>query len=267
MVEENDLILFGANKKFIYLGYLSCKTKNKNLAEKLWPYHENNITFDYIYFIKDGQEINIEQDLTIIKAQTGFNYSPDKRLRGCEFHEGKNADSIIEHLRKNNIFLDDKLNIKSIMDTKDKYFYKKRSEDEDFNYNSVPDPTKEDEKEFLESRSPISKENLKEELKKIEDEYKNKPPEERVKIGKILCRNPKIAYLIKERAKYNCEICGCFPFKQKNGNWYAEAHHILELSKSKIDLPSNMICVCPTCHRVIHYGTDEELEKRKKLKS
>jgi len=234
---------------------------------------KNGKVFDYLYFIKDGQEIDIKQDLTILKKKDGDYCSSKKKLFSSEFHEGENYEAMIKYLKKENIFLMDKYN-QALEDVNevgvsenDKYFYKKRSEDEDFDYNSVPDPTEEDEKEFLKSRNLISKENLKEELKKIEDEYKNKPPEERVKIGKILCRNPKIAYLIKERAKYNCEICGCFPFKQKNGNWYAEAHYILELSKSKIDLPSNMICVCPTCHRVIHYGTDEELEKRKKLKS
>lgn len=43
---------------------------------------------------------------------------------------------------------------------------------------------------------------------------------------------------------------------------YAEAHHKSELAKTKIDNPNDMICVCPTCHKVIHFGSEEELTRR-----
>ncbi len=39
-----------------------------------------------------------------------------------------------------------------------------------------------------------------------------------------------------------------------------------ELGKTGLDVPGNIICVCPTCHRVIYYGSEKELDERKELK-
>ena len=38
-----------------------------------------------------------------------------------------------------------------------------------------------------------------------------------------------------------------------------------ELSKSRFDNPKDMICVCPLCHRTIHYGNDESLNQRLRI--
>ncbi|MCH7667332.1 MAG: HNH endonuclease [Acidobacteria bacterium] len=35
---------------------------------------------------------------------------------------------------------------------------------------------------------------------------------------------------------------------------YAEVHHHEELAQGGLDVPSNMLCVCPSCHREVHYG-------------
>lgn len=51
----------------------------------------------------------------------------------------------------------------------------------------------------------------------------------------------------------------------RDGGVYAEAHHKEQLSELAPDAPSNMICVCPTCHRVLHYGSVESLAERRAL--
>jgi hypothetical protein len=56
------------------------------------------------------------------------------------------------------------------------------------------------------------------------------------------------------------------PFIKRSEIPFAEAHHIFELAVTRIDHPSQMMCVCPTCHRVIHYGNDESLKHRESLK-
>ena len=82
----------------------------------------------------------------------------------------------------------------------------------------------------------------------------------------VVSRNPTYARLVKERDGYICQICGALGFEKKGGGKYAEAHHIDELAKNLIDDPRKMICVCPLCHRIIHYGTNVEMGKREKLK-
>lgn len=114
----------------------------------------------------------------------------------------------------------------------------------------------------LRVRSP---EEARERLDQISEEIKKEPKEIRVIKAYRLARNAKLSKLIKEEASYKCQICGAKPFKKSNNQPYAEAHHKEELSSSKIDHPDNMICVCPLCHKIIHYGAQEELEKREKL--
>ena len=119
---------------------------------------------------------------------------------------------------------------------------------------------------------------------KIENDYKRpRTPEElepilkqisedqtlatrKEKTYSVVSRNPTYARLVKERDEYICQICGALGFEKKSGGKYAEAHHIDELAKNMIDDPRKMICVCPLCHRVIHYGTEGELEKRRTSK-
>lgn len=100
-------------------------------------------------------------------------------------------------------------------------------------------------------------------LNSISEELLNKPVECRRQTGYVLSRSKKFAKLVKERAGYVCEVCGVRGFNMKNGELYAESHHIDEIAISRIDNPHRMICVCPTCHRIIHYGTTEELERKK----
>lgn len=112
-----------------------------------------------------------------------------------------------------------------------------------------------------------SAEDLDEKIREISVRALNKTVKERIFLSKTLERNPHYAKLVKERASYVCEVCGIKGFETRNGGYYAEAHHLDELAKSRIDDPGRMICVCPTCHRVLHHGTDLEIEKRRAMKS
>ena len=42
-----------------------------------------------------------------------------------------------------------------------------------------------------------------------------------------------------------------------------EGHHLLPLSqqhnfKTSLDVYANIICLCPICHRLLHFGTDKD---------
>ena len=112
--------------------------------------------------------------------------------------------------------------------------------------------------------NPRSPEEAQKIINELSAEVINKPIPEKIKIGRSLARNPALAKLVKERQNFKCEICGAEPFLQNNSYPYVEAHHIFELSKSRIDNPHYMICVCPTCHKVLHYGNNEALKNRQK---
>ena len=104
-------------------------------------------------------------------------------------------------------------------------------------------------------------------IKEITKQVENKPVKERIKNVKTLVRNPKFARLVKEKNNFICEICGQKPFTKNNEMPYAEAHHKFELAKTRIDSPEDMICVCPICHRVLHYGNEQSLKNRKQQKN
>lgn len=58
-------------------------------------------------------------------------------------------------------------------------------------------------------------------------------------------------------------------FISKNGKPYMEAHHLIPINaqgdfKTGLDCEANIVSLCPTCHRMLHYGEDIE-EPLKKL--
>lgn len=117
-----------------------------------------------------------------------------------------------------------------------------------------------------ESEKSVNPEDAKEKIKNLTKLIESAPAQERTKMAKYVSRNRKFAELVKQAANYTCQICGMAPFKTKSGDLYAEAHHTLELATHKIDHPDIMICVCAQCHRVITYGSDEEIKNRESLK-
>ena len=78
--------------------------------------------------------------------------------------------------------------------------------------------------------------------------------------GKIreIVRNRSTAirmYALK-RSQGRCEGCGRdAPFYTREGP-YLEVHHLLRLSDGGPDHPSNVIALCPNCHRRVHYSID-----------
>jgi 5-methylcytosine-specific restriction protein A len=80
--------------------------------------------------------------------------------------------------------------------------------------------------------------------------------------------NPRRAKCSLENANFKCELNPSHQtFVNKNsGKQYMEAHHLVPMSKQgsfefDIDVPENILCVCPNCHRKIHLAEDEERKK------
>ncbi len=69
-------------------------------------------------------------------------------------------------------------------------------------------------------------------------------------------RNSEFVRLVKSRANGTCECCGGRTFQNSFGEWFLEVHHKTWLSEGGRDEPSNMIALCPNCHRREHFGLD-----------
>ncbi|RWX52748.1 HNH endonuclease [Photobacterium chitinilyticum] len=69
-------------------------------------------------------------------------------------------------------------------------------------------------------------------------------------------RNPDVVAEALYRADGICERCsGAAPFYRKSNNSpYLEVHHIVPLSNGGEDSLSNVLALCPNCHRELHFG-------------
>lgn len=98
--------------------------------------------------------------------------------------------------------------------------------------------------------------NLRHKITEFNNLYRDVAPQRRITISEQISRPGLITDYLKKLQKYTCQICAEQGFKQKNGSMYIEAHHIIELHYL---IPGsycsdNIIIVCPTCHRKLHYA-------------
>ena len=95
-------------------------------------------------------------------------------------------------------------------------------------------------------------------IQKLDSKYANSPQFEK-RVVSTINRIPIFSKKIKELYGCECMICGYPGFEKKNGDKYAEVHHMIELNKQapKTLQSWNVIVVCPTCHRKLHYGKVE----------
>jgi 5-methylcytosine-specific restriction endonuclease McrA len=68
----------------------------------------------------------------------------------------------------------------------------------------------------------------------------------------FLKRNQEIVKLCKKRDKHTCQACG---FRlENNGKFIIECHHTKQLAthgEREVSL-KELVCLCPTCHRIAH---------------
>ena len=83
--------------------------------------------------------------------------------------------------------------------------------------------------------------------------------------------NTTVKETIKNLYDFHCQVCGEVILKigwnvslDRVDSWRymsADVHHILPLSDRGPDLKSNMMCLCPTCHRKFHTGEYRMMQK------
>lgn len=132
-------------------------------------------------------------------------------------------------------------------------------DDNDIEFDFIKDTSvKEIESKIKKLSSSNTKADALLEIKSLSDTL---PPKKKEYIARRTIRNRAFAEYVKQRAEYICEVCCKKPFYKKDGGLYAEADHVAPLVNFGVDHPDNMRCLCAQCHRVITYGSHEEIAK------
>jgi len=81
-------------------------------------------------------------------------------------------------------------------------------------------------------------------------------------------RDQKIISEAKQLSNYLCDFDNTHIFFQnkRNNKNYVEAHHLIPLHQQSnfeysLDVPSNIVCLCPICHSKLHNGKEEDYFK------
>ena len=85
---------------------------------------------------------------------------------------------------------------------------------------------------------------------------------------KVRKRSSIIKTQVLEAADFKCEINSAHDtfVAKSTGHQYMEGHHVIPIHKqaffnTSLDVYANVICLCPTCHRLLHYGRDNDRSK------
>lgn len=105
------------------------------------------------------------------------------------------------------------------------------------------------------------------------DASQEKPTYSNSSKGKVVNKSQRVSKLSLMNAQFECAYDNThLTFLTAKGYPYMEGHHLIpctasnadrywRLKKRNIDCVENVICLCPTCHRKIHFGSKPEQEQ------
>lgn len=89
-------------------------------------------------------------------------------------------------------------------------------------------------------------------------------PQKLSKATTFYSRDPKVVAWVLKKSGGICESCKTpAPFKNSDGDFYLEVHHLRRLADGGTDTVTNAVAVCPNCHRELHYGGERDVLLRK----
>ena len=78
-------------------------------------------------------------------------------------------------------------------------------------------------------------------------------------------RDPAVSRIALEKANFKCEFDESHNtfISKSSGNHFVEVHHLIPMEKQndfeyKLDVPENIVALCPNCHRKIHLASKSE---------
>ncbi len=226
-MEIGDWVIFSESKtgKFTDFGIVSYKLCNINLGKALWPVSGSK-PWENIYFLKKIQKIDISKSDFILKLGYNINFNVPGQIRIDRTKE-------YDFIQKNGPF-DRYLQVdlhESIDDIEDSEIIKIfESEPIETNDNPLPRTNQRvmGNRSYWETKPGISKSAL-------------------------------------ISAEFICEVDSShntFTSRVTN-NKYVEAHHLIPMKfqnefQNSLDHKSNIISVCPNCHRLLHHSIIKE---------
>lgn len=92
-------------------------------------------------------------------------------------------------------------------------------------------------------------------------------PKKKISVNETWKRNKIVSAQALEFADYSCECNDKHRTftAASNGKMYMEGHHLIPMKFQNefdvsLDIYANIICLCPICHRLMHYGIHSEKE-------
>jgi 5-methylcytosine-specific restriction enzyme A len=103
-------------------------------------------------------------------------------------------------------------------------------------------------------------------FKNIDPNFIQPCPSKSSKHTKYYLRNPKYSKFALYLADYKCEFNNEHTTFFNGKHQYMEGHHLVPMSQQdhyqiSLDIPANIISLCPNCHRALHYG-DKPTKKK-----
>ncbi len=97
---------------------------------------------------------------------------------------------------------------------------------------------------------------LKQKIRMFNEHYCNIVPHKRRVVSEEVARPGIVTDYLKQLHNHTCQLCGEQGFMQRNGMRYIETHHIQELHRLVPGsyCSDNIVVVCATCHRKLHYA-------------
>jgi hypothetical protein len=97
---------------------------------------------------------------------------------------------------------------------------------------------------------------------------RNASPSKVLQAALIYKRNQKVKKALKKEYEGICQICGIDNMiEMDSGKFYSEGHHLIPLGEKGSDDLTNVVILCPLCHRKLHYSKDREDLKQEILYS
>jgi hypothetical protein len=91
-IRAGDIVLFTANMRIFASGVVTHKLYNQELALELWGWKEKDVTWEYVYFLDEIQEI----DIPVQKLNEVIGYSVNNPVRGFTVLDEEKSERVIE---------------------------------------------------------------------------------------------------------------------------------------------------------------------------
>lgn len=239
-LRTDDGMLVYTKEGFTYYAKILCKTHNSKVAEHIWGKNNEGNTWEYIYFLKDLREVSIPKEVFSSFFGYKLNFTPqgfsniDKEKLNIRMKRYANTDQMIEELNNEFILSEEDLDENNFQTSLEADFSK------------IPDD------------SP---------------EIKKPRKQPRVMNGfKAWPRDAKISKIALKKAHFKCEIDQSHItfVSDASKEFYVESHHLIPMKfqndfTTSIDTESNIVALCPLCHRKIHLARKKEKKELLKL--